>query len=360
MKEIKETTVLGYNVQMDLGATSPECVWYESGLGEMKHGNNAAVVTVSPINESGKRGVRVYDFRRGCVELARFQKNLNQNEAQTRETFGHELVDMQKAAITKSWPSEFTKNAMVTLGEEINDKGRFTVVILSDAKDQPVDGLLAATRFTTGTGIGAYTISRDARKGSWLREVSEKGIADTFDWLIMTFTNAEAKILIIHRTITDKKFVMTDISIGMGVTVYQRYGTIDKEICINRKPIEAAATEADNKPIEAIGEDTPTNAAEPIEIEIDGETEEIDEEGDDNEITNSEVDDDTTNETKTLLEDEAEKLGLTTKEINLLEEAGFGTVESLADADHEIVTQGTKIKKGRATQLIKMAAAIIN
>ena len=223
----------------------------------LKKGNqglpaDAAIIRISPIpGQYYGRIVKIVDLRsKGDTKHSAAEVAQGLTKMNLAKRFGGQWLEGKfataEAEAKVAWSQAFRRNAKVTLGSEKDDKGRtFPVVFLTDPDTtKPVDGLLMVTKMTTGTGIGAYSYRADYY-GSFLRKATAKGTGETMHFAMITFSSIDAPVMIIERVFADDEMVMTDHNYKLAYTELQRVCAVTEEEWLVGAPDGAEESETD-------------------------------------------------------------------------------------------------------------------
>jgi hypothetical protein len=184
---------------------------------------DAAIIRISPVaGQHFGRVLKIVELRPAVIKVALGIARMN-----LAEKFGSEWLEDKfgraKLEAKTAWDAAFNSPACVKLGTEVDDRNgrKYSVIFLSEPTGKEVDGYLTVTMMTTGTGIGAYSYRADY-PGSYMRKAAVKGTGDVMHFAMLTFSKADAPVMIIERVFADEEMMMTDYTMKLGRSVVQR------------------------------------------------------------------------------------------------------------------------------------------
>lgn len=255
---IKIDRVLGYNVGINIPVQGGSFLGFmpkeDSGLSQ-----SAIRLVISPTNKQTGVTLTVLDCRPDSLA---FLEAIN--DVKLAKKLNPELVNMaavvaKEKAINEKWPEFFNLPAQVNLyTEEVN--GRiWPVIVLENPRDQKADGLLAATSFVTGTGLGSFSTKTHYNGERWIKTLVVKGSGDSNHVTVITFTTSDSPITVTHWQELDGQLTKTDFSMRNQKSVWRLTAQILTKECVEGMTDDAEAEEVEHDSEQPISS-TPLNS----------------------------------------------------------------------------------------------------
>lgn len=220
--------VLAENAKVQLGDVPVETLFhFRPRKGEPGH--EATIIRL--VAKTGSPyALKIIDEREDSVFISRTWANIRTAEITAKKLLDQKKVETAKKEASDLWPEYFGYNASVCLGY---DQGR-QVLVLRDAEDVEIDGLLKATPLVKDT-FSSFTVRQSGK--SWMRDVLHlDSETKTSYFLLVTITSKQSPIVVFHREIKDGIATMTDYLLADERRIVQRTARVEEEVWIEGEP----------------------------------------------------------------------------------------------------------------------------